>query len=323
MAGPPQIAVVVPSHDRPLRLRELLNALAEQTLTPDAFEVIVGHDSSGRETAELLAGHRLALEGRLRSVASEPGTAAPGRNRNRAWRLARAPLIAFTDDDCRPPPEWLERCLAAALASPGAIVQGATRPDPREQEVLDRAAWAHTQSIWPPRPWAQACNIVYPRAVLEACAGFPEDMLVGEDTALAETARARGVDYVGAPEAVTYHAVNAPGLLGMVRGAARWQGMPLLLRRHPRLRKEFPLCLFYRREHIWLPPALLGVALLRRSRLASLLTLPYLAHALPRRGELPRQRVRAFVELPGRVAIDVAEMLALARGSLRHRTPFL
>ena len=31
-APTPEIAVVVPSHDRPLRLRWLLNALEEQTL---------------------------------------------------------------------------------------------------------------------------------------------------------------------------------------------------------------------------------------------------------------------------------------------------
>ena len=103
MESGPEIAVVIPSHDRPLRLRWLLNALAEQTLARDRFEVVVGHDSSGAETAELLATHPLAEAGVLRSVALRPGTAPPGRNRNAAWREARAPVIAFTDDDCRPP----------------------------------------------------------------------------------------------------------------------------------------------------------------------------------------------------------------------------
>ncbi|MDX6659127.1 MAG: hypothetical protein QOH62_3920, partial [Solirubrobacteraceae bacterium] len=41
----PLISVVVPSHDRPLRLRWLLNALDEQTLAREQWEVIVAHDS--------------------------------------------------------------------------------------------------------------------------------------------------------------------------------------------------------------------------------------------------------------------------------------
>lgn len=324
MPGPPDIAVVAPSHDRPLRLRWLLNALAEQTLSPERFEVIVGHDSAGPETEALLTTHPLARAGRLRWVSLPPGTAPPGRNRNVAWRQTEAPLVAFTDDDCRPPPEWLERCLAAASANPGAIVQGATRPDPEEQTVLEHAPWVHTRSIWPPAPWAQACNIVYPRAVLEVCGGFPEDMYVGEDSALAARARAKGVPYVGAPDVVTYHAVEEDTLLGMVLGTRRWRGLPLLLRRHPELREHFPLWMFWRREHVWLPPALAAWVLLKRSRLAALLAVPYLAHAMPRGGgQFPRGRIRGVLELPGRVLIDLAEMLCLAWGSVRHRTPLL
>ena len=46
--SPPDVSVVVPSHARRLRLRWLLNALEEQTLAPERFEVIVVHDYTGR-----------------------------------------------------------------------------------------------------------------------------------------------------------------------------------------------------------------------------------------------------------------------------------
>jgi GT2 family glycosyltransferase len=325
MPGPaPEIAVVVPSHDRPLRLRWLLNALEEQTLERDRWEVVVGHDSAGPETEELLRTHPLAAAGMLRSVALEPGSAPPGRNRNAAWRLTQAPLIAFTDDDCRPPPEWLANALAAARRHPGAIVQGSTMPDPEEGQIGLSAPYARTQSIWPPRPWAQACNIVYPRDVLERHGGFPEDMYVGEDTALAEVARAGGAAYVGAPEVMTRHAIDESSLLGMMRGAQRGEGLPLLIRRHPRLRSEYPFGMFYTHKHAWLPGAIAALMLMRRSRLAAVLALPYLVHATPKRhGQHPRGRVRALMELPGIFAVDVSEMAALARGSVKHRTPFL
>src|SRR2546426_5419523 len=97
----PEISVVVASHDRPLRLRWFLNALEEQTLPRDRWEIVVAHDSVGPETDELLSTHPLAQDGTLRFVKLPASSAPPGANRNAALKLARAPLIAFTDDDCR------------------------------------------------------------------------------------------------------------------------------------------------------------------------------------------------------------------------------
>src|SRR3954468_16803872 len=74
-----EVSVVVPSHDRPLRLRWLLNALEEQSLPAGEWEVVVGHDSSGPETDELLRTHPLATAGTLRHVTLPPGSAPPGR----------------------------------------------------------------------------------------------------------------------------------------------------------------------------------------------------------------------------------------------------
>jgi glycosyltransferase involved in cell wall biosynthesis len=319
----PEISVVVPSHDRPLRLRWLLNALEEQTLAHDRFEVIVGHDSTRPETEELLRSHPLARAGVLRHL-KLPSPSAPGRSRNAAWRSARTPLIAFTDDDCRPPAEWLERALASGRRHPGAIVQGATRPDPEEALIAIYAPWTRTQRVVPPQPWGQACNIVYPRSVLEACGGFPEDYWGGEDAALAETARVRGVPYVGAPEVLTYHAIEEGSLPAMARVSLRWQHLPLLLKRHPRLRDEFHLWLFYRREHLWLLVGAAGFALRRRSRLAMLLMVPYLARRFPAKyARDARGRLRATLEMPGHALLDAAEVAGLAYGSIRHRTLFL
>jgi GT2 family glycosyltransferase len=298
--------------------------MEEQTLPKDRWELIVGHDSSGPETEELLRTHPLAQAGVLRHVTLEPGTAPPGRNRNVAWRLANAPVVAFTDDDCRPPKDWVENALKAANRHPGAVIQGSTMPDPDEANIGIHAPWVKTQSIWPPRPWAQACNIIYPLDVLERCGGFPEDMYVGEDTALAETARAAGAPYVAAPEVVTRHAIDEGTLIDQMKGGFRWQGLPLLIKRHPRVRDEFALHYFWKRTHVWLPFAAVGVWQMKRSRLAILLALPYAAHATPKHGNHdPRGRIRSVLELPGKFAIDLAEMAGLAWGSIKHRTLFL
>jgi GT2 family glycosyltransferase len=317
------ISVVIASHDRPLRLRWLLNALEEQTL--EDFEVIVAHDSAD-ETEALVHAHPLARRGVVRSVRFAPGSAGPAVKRNAGWRAARAPHVAFTDDDCRPPRDWLANAVAAAQGAPeGAVIQGATEPDPDERNLLYRAAHVLTQRVDPPDPWGQTCNIVYPRALLERLGGFDEALPIaaGEDTDLALRARAAGAELVAAPEVRTYHAVDPITLAEALRQAWRWQHMPYVAARHPEIRREVLLGLFWKPEHAGILLALAGLALARRFPLAALLVLPWAWLRLPPYGPSGRGRLRAAAELPGRAAEDVIGVAALARGSLRYRTLFL
>ena len=317
----PEIAVVVATRDRPLRLRWLLNALEESDLDRDRFEVVVAHNSSGPETAALLAAHPLGA----RSLPMPAGLG-PAALRNAGWRAAQAPLIAFTDDDCRPPAEWLRRALEAAQANPGAIVQGQTQPDPDELGIFHHAPHARSQQIVPPHVMAQTCNIVYPRALLEAVGGFDESFppAVGEDTDLALRARARGARYVGAPEVLSYHAVDW-GLKRRIRGSWRWQHMALLVARHPELRRELPLGGWaWKADHARWALAALGLLVARRAPLAgALLVAPWVARTALVYGTHPRALARTATELPGRFVLDGVETAALLLGSARYRTPLL
>jgi GT2 family glycosyltransferase len=318
----PELSVVVASHDRALRLRWLLNALEQQTLARERWEVIVAHDSDGPETERLLGTHPLARRGSLRQARLSPGGALAGAKRNAALRLARGELVVFTDEDCRPPPDWLENALAAARRSPGAIVQGTTARDPTEL-VVTHAPHVRSETVRPPTVWAQACNIVYPRRLIEEVGGFDEHPRVGEDTDLALRVRALGTPYLAAPEVVTYRGVAEQSLWQVLRGRMRWRDVPYLLKRHPQLRESLPLWIFWRRSHVWLPFFLAGVYLVKRDRLALVMCVPWLAHRMPTRGTSLRSRLRAVSELPLRLAVDTAEYAAFIRGSIRHRTLLL
>jgi len=321
----PEIAVVVATNGaRPLRLRWLLNALEGQDLEPERFEVLVGHDAGDRATEDLLATHPLARRGTLRSRAL-PATG-PAAKRNAAWRAARAPLVAFTDDDCRPPAGWVRAALAAASEHPGAIVQGQTQPDPGELEIYQRAPHARTQLVVPPDVMAQTCNIVYPRALLDAVGGFDPSYpdAAGEDVDLALRARATGASFVARPDVLTHHAVET-GLLSRLRQSWRWQHLALLVARHPGLRAEMAGGGYvWKPDHLRALGVLAGIALARRAPLAAAaLCGPFLADTGLRYGRTPRAVVRTAAELPGRVLVEAVEVAALARGSLRHRTLLL
>ena len=320
MAAPitdsPRVCVVVPSHERPLRLRWLLNALELQT-APD-FEAIVCDDSRDPEVAEVLATHPLARDGRLRVLHSPPGRGSASAQRNRGWRAARAPLVAFTDDDCRPHHDWLQRLLDAAARAPDAILQGATRPDADELTVLATATTPRTIEVAPPDPLAQTCNIAYPRALLERLEGFDEGIRGpgGEDTELATRAMSSGARMQAVPDALVEHAVEALGVGAALRLAWRWRDLPAVLARHPELRGTLTGRVFWRRRHALACAAAAGVALAPRRPALALLAAPWLLQTLRLRGR--HGVLRAASELPLRAMVDATEVAALAYGSARH-----
>jgi glycosyltransferase involved in cell wall biosynthesis len=282
------------------------------------------HDSRGDETTQLLDQHPLAKAGVLRHRRLEPGTGSPSRQRNVGWRMAAAPLVAFTDDDCRPEPDWLAELLRVAEGNPGAIVQARIRPDPYEID-LRRATHVRTLEVDPPGPFAQTAGILYPRAVLERSAGFDEALptAAGEDTDLALRARGAGTGYVGAPDAVVNHSVEAYSLRGMLRLSWKWRHLPFVIKRHREIRDLYPLGLFWRPGHLWLAVAAVALPFAPRRRPAAALAVPYAVDLLRRRGDNPRSVARAATEAPGKAAVDAVELAALAWGSVRHRTVFL
>ena len=80
---------------------------------------------------------------------------------------------------------------------------------------------------------------------------------------------------------------------------------------------------FWKHTHFWLLFFFAGVKLSKRSFLFTVLCVPWLAHTQPTHGSNVRGRYRGISELPLRMAIDLAEMIALVRGSIRYRTPFI
>jgi GT2 family glycosyltransferase len=322
VTGDLEVSVVVASHERQVRLRLLLDALMEQTLARERWEVVVVHDYDGPTAQRVIEDHPLA--GAVRHIAIEPGSGSPSRQRNIGWRAARAPLVAFTDDDCRPDSRWLEELVSSADANGGAVVQGRTRPDPREAEVLHRPL-ARSLHVEPVNPYAETANILYPRALLERLGGFDERAVAGggEDVGLGLRARADGAEFVAAPNALVYHAVEAQTLPAAVRRALLTRHLAYLVKQHPEFRRELVGGVFWNREHLELALALAGLLCSRRAFAALALVAPYAARLGARRGPSPRARMKALAESPGELARGLAELAGMAAGSIRHRTVLL
>lgn len=322
MTEPPAVSVVVASHARALRLRWLLNALEEQTLARERWELIVVHDYDAATAARVMERHPLGESGTLRHHAIEPGTGSPARQRNIGWRAARAPLVAFTDDDCRADPGWLEGMLRAAESSEGAVVQGRVRPDPFEWMVF-LAPHVRTLEVDPVNPYAQTANILYPRALLERLEGFDEAAVAGEDVGLSLRARAAGARFTAAPDALVYHAVESHPLPGILKQNLKWRYLAYLVKRHPEFRRELTLGVFWDPEHLMVTLAAAGLAGARRNRALLALAAPYAVRVAGRRGPGAKSRAIALAELPGAFVRQFAEVAGMAAGSVTHRTLLL
>ena len=300
---------MIPTRSRETRLSFALEALAAQTLSHDRFEVIVVRaDDSAPDHAEPPEG----LDLRFLEAPAGPAT-----QRNVGWRAARGELIAFTDDDCRPGPGWLAELAAAAEADRERILQGRTEPDPDELHLLHGRA--RSIDIRDADDWYPTCNIAYPKSLLDRLGGFDEQFPTswGEDTDLGFRAAAAGAElrYVG--DALVHHAVHARTLGDAVAEALRRDSIPLVIARHPESRRGLYLGVFVRRTHARFVFALLGLTILRRSPLLSLLALlPYVGS---RRRLTPGSLPKAMVHLPGNALVDGAEVYAVARAAARNR----
>lgn len=100
-----QFSIVVPTYNRPQQLMYCLTALAHLSYPRESFEVIVVNDGGGFSLDELVQQfhHRLHLR-LLRITNSGPGVA-----RNHGAAIARGRFLAFTDDDCQPAADWLQK----------------------------------------------------------------------------------------------------------------------------------------------------------------------------------------------------------------------
>jgi glycosyltransferase involved in cell wall biosynthesis len=311
----PEVAVVIPTYRRETRLRFALEALAAQTVDPDRFEVVVVR-APGAEGPFASAPDGISVR-----FLTAPRRG-PGPQRNHGWRSTAAPLVAFTDDDCRPAPDWLAELLAAADA--GAVVQGRTIPDPDERHLL--SGLARTIEIEGPSDWYESCNIAYPRELLERLDGFDEELAFHcEDTDLGLRAEKLGARLVFVDEAIVRHAVHVRSLGAAVADAARLDAEPAILARYPEHRDELYLQVFVSEEHAKWALAALGALIWPRSRaLAALAAYPYvmgrIAKRLRNRNPLsPLGLFRLLGDIAIEGALDGVEIGMRVRSSIKHR----
>jgi glycosyltransferase involved in cell wall biosynthesis len=118
----PRVSIIVPHLNTPAMLARCLESLQAQRLDRGHAEIIVVDNGSTTPLDAVRAQYPGVL------FLSEPAPG-PGLARNTGVARAAAPVLAFTDADCRAAPGWLQAAVDAVEATPAQPVGGDIRID--------------------------------------------------------------------------------------------------------------------------------------------------------------------------------------------------
>ena len=141
MSGELRLSVVMATYNRAETLRETLGHLAEQTLDPASFEVIVIDDGSPDHTRQVVEEFQATSPFAL-SYLQHPNHG-PGFTQNRGLRAATAPIVLLMADDIFMQPGTLRAHLDAHAAhpEPEAAVLGRVVQSPRLNQSIFLRTW--------------------------------------------------------------------------------------------------------------------------------------------------------------------------------------
>lgn len=219
----PKTSVIIPVFNDANRLALCLQALDAQTLARDSFEVLVVDNGSAEPPHELLKqypGWKLLEE-------SKPGSYAA---RNNALQEAEGALLVFTDADCIPEPDWLEKIVDRLDAEPevdcfgGAIaIFPADEKRPNSVELYDGIFGMPQDTAVTECHFAATANMATRRSVIDRIGPFDEELKSGGDVEWGQRLAKHGLSIAYAPEAIVRHPARSK-FNDLVRQARRHSG---------------------------------------------------------------------------------------------------
>ncbi len=195
----------MPVYNDAARLSLCLGALEAQTYPRQRYEVIVVDNGSTDDVVGVLGRFPLVF-----SLCEE--TAGSYAARNAAIPHARGEVLAFTDSDCLPAPDWLEAGVRRLLSEPGlGFVGGRIELTFRDSHRLSAAElydslFAFPQEAYVARQrWAATANMLTLRSVIECAGPFDASLRSSGDVEWGRRVSRLGYGRAYAPEVVVRH----------------------------------------------------------------------------------------------------------------------
>ncbi|MFH7244186.1 MAG: glycosyltransferase [Spirulina sp.] len=204
----PFVSVIIPVYNDARRLKTCLAALEEQTYPSHRYEIIV--IDNGSEPEEDVTDLAHGFDHVILTQEQIPGSYAA---RNKGLTLAKGNIIAFTDSDCVPKPDWLEQGVSYLVNHPdcglvaGRIDMFVEQPEKVTAiEMYDQVVMGFPQeSLIITYKTAMTANIFTRRSVIEDIGNFRSDLRSTGDGEWAQRVYKAGYEHRYAAQACVGH----------------------------------------------------------------------------------------------------------------------
>lgn len=176
-----KVSIIIPVFNDEKRLEKCLDALDRQTYANDCYEVIVVDNASTADFKSLVARFRQArycYEGKQGSYAA----------RNKGLSVATGDVIAFTDSDCIPALNWIERGVSTLRQIPDCgLVGGAITifvKDPKRPsgvEIYESFKGFPQKEYIEKSQFGATANVFTSRKIIDAVGYFDSELKSGGD----------------------------------------------------------------------------------------------------------------------------------------------
>jgi glycosyltransferase involved in cell wall biosynthesis len=200
----PSVSVIVPTFRDWESLEKTIRAIQKQTYSTRLFEVILVNNDAENMHAEMALPDNFMLVNE-----SKPGSYAA---RNRGIDLARGDVLAFTDSDCLPEPDWLENAVrhltngAQRLAGRVRLYYRGSRLNWVEKY---EKAYAFPQRRYADEGVSVTANMIVWRYCFDRVGKFNDALFSGGDTEWGRRALEANIPIRYAPDVVVLHPARA------------------------------------------------------------------------------------------------------------------
>lgn len=177
----PFVSVIIPVFNDNERLINCLEALENQTYSKKLYEVIVVDNGSNESVEKVVEPYTQAFT----THESKPGSYAA---RNKGISFAKGEVIAFTDSDCIPAPNWLETGVNHLLSIPncgfvaGKIEIFFKNPNcPTAVELYDSVTFLQQKRYVEHEKYGATANLFTTKKVLDKVGAFNSNLKSGGD----------------------------------------------------------------------------------------------------------------------------------------------
>jgi ADP-heptose:LPS heptosyltransferase/glycosyltransferase involved in cell wall biosynthesis len=233
-----RVSLVVPTVNRTVELRRLLESLVEQEFKD--FEALVVDQNCDDRIIPVLEPYQAQLCIYRIATPEKRGISSA---KNDGWRRARGDIIVFPDDDCWYPPWFLRKGLQLLETSGAALVSGRIANEcghTINARVSHHAQFITRRTVWTTQSEAAT---LYRRELLERLGGFDEKLGIGSSS---PWQAAEGPDLILTAIAYKFVCYYDPSLYGfhreydldspaggmLAKGRHYARGMGYVLRRH-------------------------------------------------------------------------------------------